>query len=152
LPHHSSRLSGAVSGRQAFALARCEVARFSNGELYLRLGAPVADNVCGLLGSLASAAALSEIVELAHNAALRIVVAHVQSAKSLPAFSDHLPHELRAWSEEFIARYCPGAADAALELRVGEPHEQVLDVLRESGCDLVALGWSQDLTRALVEI
>jgi nucleotide-binding universal stress UspA family protein len=98
-------------------------------------------------GTPASAAALSEIVELAHNAALRIVVAHVQSAKSLPAFSDHLPHEVRAWSEEFIARYCPGAADAALELRVGEPQEQVLDVLRESGCDLVALAWSQDLTR-----
>ncbi len=53
LSHHSSLLSGAESGRQAFAPARCEVARFSNGELYLRLGAPVADCVCGLLGSLA---------------------------------------------------------------------------------------------------
>ena len=96
-------------------------------------------------GSPASAAALSDIVELAHRAALRIVVAHVQGPRSLPAFSDHLPHEVRAWSEEFIARHCPGAAEATLELRVGEPHEHVLDILRDTSCDLVALGWRQEL-------
>jgi nucleotide-binding universal stress UspA family protein len=96
-------------------------------------------------GTPASAAALSEIVELAHRAALRIVVAHVQRPISIPAFSDHLPHEVRAWSEEFIARQCPGAAEATLELRVGEPHERLLDILRETGCDLVALGWRQGL-------
>ncbi len=34
-------------------LAPCEFSRFCNGELYLRLGAPVANRVCGVLGSLA---------------------------------------------------------------------------------------------------
>jgi ribose-phosphate pyrophosphokinase len=53
LPNHSSLLSGALSARQASTVATCEVARFSNGELYLRLGAPAADRICGLLGSLA---------------------------------------------------------------------------------------------------
>lgn len=106
---------------------------------------PIESVLVPLDGTASSAEALREIVELAANAELRIVVAHVQQARSLPPFSDHLPHEVRAWSEEFMARYCPSAIDAALELRVGEPHEHVLDILRASGCDLVALGWSQDL-------
>jgi hypothetical protein len=98
-------------------------------------------------GTAASAAALREIVELASGAELRIVVAHVHLRRALPAFSDHLPHEVRAWSEEFIARYCPGATDATLESRVGDgkPQEHVLDILRQGSCDLVALGWRQDL-------
>lgn len=108
---------------------------------------PIESVLVPLDGTAPSAAALQEIVELASNAELQIVVAHVQQERSLPAFSDHLPHEVRAWSEEFIARHCPFAADAALELRVGEPHEHVLDILRRSRCDLVALGWSQDLAR-----
>ena len=108
---------------------------------------PIESVLVPLDGTAPSAAALQEIVELAANAELQIVVAHVQQERSLPAFSDHLPHEVRAWSEEFIARYCPFATDAALELRVGEPHEHLLDILRRSRCDLVALGWSQDLAR-----
>ena len=98
-------------------------------------------------GTAASATALQEIVALASDAEIQIVVAHVHQERSLPAFSDHLPHEVRAWSEEFIARYCPSASEVTLELRVGEPHEHLLDILRRSGCDLVALGWSQDLAR-----
>lgn len=97
-------------------------------------------------GTAANAAALQKIVELALSAELRIVVAHVHPERSLPAFSDHLPHEVRAWREEFIASHLPAAIDATLELRVGEPHEHLLDILRRSRCDLVALGWSQDLT------
>ncbi len=106
---------------------------------------PIVSVLVPLDGTASSAEALSEIVELAASTELRIVVAHVQQPWSLPPFSDHLPHEVRAWSEEFLARYCPSAIDAALELRVGEPHEHVLDILRASGCDLVVLGWSQDL-------
>jgi nucleotide-binding universal stress UspA family protein len=98
-------------------------------------------------GTAASAAALEEFLELAHDAALRIVVAHVLGTNTLPAFSDHLPHEARAWSDEFIARHCPTAPGATLELRVGEPREHLLDILRQSACDLVALGWRQDLAR-----
>ena len=84
-------------------------------------------------------------MRLAADATVEIVVAHVHEERTLPAFSDHLAHEVRAWSEEFLARNCPSAPDATLELRVGEPHEHVLDILHHSGCDLVALGWSQDL-------
>ncbi len=98
-------------------------------------------------GTTASAAALRETVEFARSAAAEITVAHVQERDSIPPFEDHLAHEVDAWSKEFIARYCPSATDAMLELRVrdGEPDEHVLDILRRSRCDLVALGWSQDL-------
>jgi hypothetical protein len=98
-------------------------------------------------GTDENAAALDGLVRLAHDTAVEIVVAHVYEARALPAFSDQVVHEVRAWSEEFIARNCPGAPDATLELRVGEPHEHLLDILRGSGCDLVALGWSQDLAQ-----
>jgi nucleotide-binding universal stress UspA family protein len=98
-------------------------------------------------GTTASAAALRETVEFARSATAEITVAHVQERDSLPPFDDHRAHEVDAWSKEFIARYCPSATDATLELRVrdGEPDEHVLDILRRSRCDLVALGWSQDL-------
>jgi len=98
-------------------------------------------------GGTGSAAAVEEIVRIARGTAVEVVVAHVHQTTALPAFSDHLAHEVRAWSEEFIARNCPAAPDAILELRVGEPHEHVLDIARSSGCDLVALGWKQDLAR-----
>jgi Universal stress protein family len=100
-------------------------------------------------GTTASAAALREVVELASSAERLVVVAHVHEKRSLPAFSDQLPHEVRAWTEEFLARYCPTATDATFESRVedGKPDEHVLDILRRTRCDLVALGWSQDLAR-----
>jgi nucleotide-binding universal stress UspA family protein len=96
-------------------------------------------------GTSASTAALQEIMELAATAAVKVVVAHVYDERSLPAFSDQLPHEVRAWREEFIARHCPPASAASLELRVGKPQEHLLDILRTGNCDLVALGWSQSL-------
>jgi nucleotide-binding universal stress UspA family protein len=110
-------------------------------------GGPIERILVPLDGTASSAAALEEIVALAFDAAVEIVVAHVHQAHALPAFSNHLAHEVRAWSDEFIARNCPGAPNAGLELRVGEPHDHILDILRHSGCDLVALGWSQDLAR-----
>jgi len=113
---------------------------------------PIQSVLVPLDGTAASSAALREVIELASGAELRVVVAHVHQARSLPVFSDHLPHEVRAWSEEFMARHVPAALDATLELRVGEPHEHVLDICRHCGCDLVALGWSQDLGRGRAAI
>lgn len=107
---------------------------------------PIARILVPLDGTAGSALALEEIIQVASGAAVEIVVAHVHTSGALPAFSDHLAHEVRAWSEEFIARNCPAAAEATLEQRVGEPTQQILDILRRSGCDLVALAWNQDLT------
>jgi nucleotide-binding universal stress UspA family protein len=99
-----------------------------------------------LNGETQGTAAVQDVMQLAANVMPQVVLAHVYDERSLPAFSDQLSHEVRAWREEFIARHCPPGLDARLELRVGEPHEHLLDVLRRSACDLVALSWSQDLT------
>ena len=53
LPEHWPLVAQTPSSPSPCALVPCEPARFSNGELYLRLPAPVADRVCGVLGSLA---------------------------------------------------------------------------------------------------
>ena len=51
-----------------------------------------------------------------------------------------------AWTREFIHRYCPwGIGDVQLETRIGRIGELVPIVAEECGCDLIALGWSQQL-------
>ena len=102
---------------------RCARGRWCGGRAIERILVPPD-------GTAGSAAALEEIVQLACDTAVEIIVAHVHQERALPAFSDHLAHEVRAWSEEFIARNCPTALDATLKLRVGEPPEHVLDILR----------------------
>ena len=53
LPEYYPLLRRELSGRSAPALGGCEFARFPNGELYVRIGGPVAARVCAVLGSLA---------------------------------------------------------------------------------------------------
>jgi ribose-phosphate pyrophosphokinase len=53
LPEYYPLLARELNGRSAPALGRCEFARFANGELYVRIGGPVAGRVCAVLGSLA---------------------------------------------------------------------------------------------------
>ena len=52
----------------------------------------------------------------------------------------------RRGNQEFLARYCPwGVGLVGLETRVGSAAAVVPAVAEETGCDLIALGWSQDL-------
>lgn len=53
LPEYQPLLAHELNGRSAPALGRCEFARFSNRELYVRIGDPVADRMCAVLGSMA---------------------------------------------------------------------------------------------------
>ncbi|MGO9319537.1 MAG: ribose-phosphate diphosphokinase [Solirubrobacteraceae bacterium] len=53
LPQYRPTLSGELIERSTLALGRCEIARFANGELYVRIGDPVAGRICGIWGSLA---------------------------------------------------------------------------------------------------
>ena len=67
LPGHSSLVDRALSEQESCVLEPCELSRFSNGELYLRLGAPVEGRVCGVLGSLAPPdAQMLSVLLLAH--------------------------------------------------------------------------------------
>jgi nucleotide-binding universal stress UspA family protein len=99
-------------------------------------------------GTTATAAALRKAIDLACRSAVDVVVLHVHPEESLPLFEDQPQHEHPAWEAEFLARYCPSLPHGSrLEVRVGEPGEHVLDVAAEVGADLVALGWSRDLSR-----
>ncbi|HYM45244.1 MAG TPA: ribose-phosphate diphosphokinase [Solirubrobacteraceae bacterium] len=53
LPEHDPLLGRALTERSAPARGSCELSRFPNGELYVRIGSPVAARVCAVLGSLA---------------------------------------------------------------------------------------------------
>ena len=62
------------------------------------------------------------------------------------SFTDQPQHEGEAWNQEFLARYCPwGVGLVRFETRVGSAAAVVPAVAEETGCDLIALGWSQDL-------
>ncbi|MFI4985487.1 MAG: ribose-phosphate diphosphokinase [Solirubrobacterales bacterium] len=53
LPEHGQLLPRELNERSAPALGSCTFSRFSNAELYVRVGSPVANRVCAVLGSLA---------------------------------------------------------------------------------------------------
>jgi nucleotide-binding universal stress UspA family protein len=105
-----------------------------------------------------TAAALRATIELAHDTGVEVVALHVLHDGSLPLFSDQPQHEADAWRHEFLARHAPRPERLRLETRVGVAAEHVRAVAAESGADLIAVGWSQDLTagraavvRALLE-
>ncbi len=99
-----------------------------------------------LEGTLSSSLAPRDVIELAKHARLEVVVLHVHQERQLPAFTDQPQHEDLAWTEEFIARYCPwGLGVVRLEVRVGRCEEIVPRVAEESEADLIALGWAQEL-------
>jgi nucleotide-binding universal stress UspA family protein len=91
--------------------------------------------------------ALENTMAIAESADLETVILHVHDEWSVPSFEDQPHYDVEAWAEEFIARWVPGArAGTAIELRVGTPEEQILDVARDVGADMIAMGWSQDLS------
>jgi len=106
-----------------------------------------------LEGTTSTSLAPRSLVEVARSANVDVVVLHVHEADSIPAFTDQPQHEQIAWAREFVARYCPwGIGSVRLETRVGRSDELVPLVAEELGCDLIALGWGQELapTRAPV--
>jgi nucleotide-binding universal stress UspA family protein len=106
-----------------------------------------------LEGSLSSSLAPRPLFELARGARVDVLALHIHDEDSIPAFTDQPQHERPAWAAEFVRRYCPWGIEAVrLETRVGRTGELIPVVAAESGCDLIALGWSQELSpgRALV--
>jgi nucleotide-binding universal stress UspA family protein len=93
------------------------------------------------------------IFELSAEATVEAVALHVYEEDALPAFTDQPQHEQEAWAREFLARYSPaGLGTVRLETRVGRSDELVPLVADEAGCDLVALGWSQELASGRAQV
>jgi nucleotide-binding universal stress UspA family protein len=77
---------------------------------------------------------------------LEVLVLHVHSPETVPAFADHAPHAASAWGEEFLARYMsPPDHRVTLLRRLGVPADDIVAVAHEVSADLIALSWKQDL-------
>jgi nucleotide-binding universal stress UspA family protein len=99
-----------------------------------------------LEGTVSSSLAPRTIFELAAGAEIDVLALHVHDEESIPAFTDQPQHEQQTWTREFLRRYCPwGFGAVRLETRVGRSGELIPAVAEERGCDLIALGWSQEL-------
>ncbi len=98
-------------------------------------------------GLVSSSLAPRWLFDPAREAGIDVVALHIHDEESIPAFTDQPQHEQLAWTAEFVRRYCPwGIDDVRLETRVGRIGELIPLVATESSCDLIALGWSQELS------
>lgn len=95
-------------------------------------------------GTAESAEAVRQTVDLLAVEGVEVVVLHVFDAKNVPHFWDQAGHAERAWSQEFVARFC-GPHDVRLVLRAGTAGDRLLDAAIDERADLVVLGWSQQL-------
>ena len=96
-------------------------------------------------GSLESAETVTWLVSMFHESGADIVVLHVFDRATVPKFWDQPVHAQQSWVEEFLRRYCD-QPDVRMVLRSGNPGEHILDIAVTEHADLIALGWSQDLS------
>jgi nucleotide-binding universal stress UspA family protein len=97
--------------------------------------------------------ALEEVVRLAENPELHVVMLRLLDEVSIPAFEDQPYYDVEAWADEFLARWVPGAAsDTAVEVRIGDPSDLVISVTDEVGADIVAIGRRRDVPAAAAPI
>ena len=97
--------------------------------------------------------ALGDIIDAAHRRKLEVVVLHLHSPATVPAFSDHEPHDTRAWDQEFLARHLAFAPDRVRVLRrVGAPADDVPTAAETTGAELIVLVWSQNLAKGRAQV
>lgn len=96
---------------------------------------------------------LSDIIDAAHRRKLEIIVLHLHSPATVPAFSDHEPHGTRAWDQEFLARHVAAPHDRVRVLRyLGTPADDVLAVAEGTGAELIVLVWGQSLAEGRARV
>jgi nucleotide-binding universal stress UspA family protein len=99
-----------------------------------------------LEGTAESSRSLDDTIGLAHRHQLEVLVRHVHSPATVPAFADHEPHATRAWDAEFLNRHLSAPHDRVRLLRrLGVAAEDVVAAARETSADLVVLAWNQEL-------
>ena len=96
-------------------------------------------------GTAESAETVAGTVAIFAASGADIVALHVFDETKVPKFWDQAAHARKSWDEEFLARYCHHP-DARLEVRSGSPGENILDVAATEQADLIALGWTQNLS------
>jgi nucleotide-binding universal stress UspA family protein len=104
-------------------------------------------------GTTDTAHALHDIITLAHAHRLEILVLHVYSPDTVPAFSDHAPHATHAREREFLSRNVAAPHDRVRLLHhLGVAADDIAAVARETKADLIALAWRQNLTRGSAHV
>ena len=104
-------------------------------------------------GTSESAQALREIITLAHVHRLEVLVLHVYSPDTVPAFSNHAPHATHAREREFLSRNVAPPHDRVTLLhRLGVAADDIAMVSRETSADLIALAWRQNLIRGSAHV
>jgi nucleotide-binding universal stress UspA family protein len=97
--------------------------------------------------------ALSDIIDAADRRKLEIIVLHLHSPATVPAFSNHEPYGTRVWDQEFLARHLPFPADRVRVLRrVGTPADDVPALAEVTGAELIVLIWSQSLAKGRARV
>jgi nucleotide-binding universal stress UspA family protein len=100
-----------------------------------------------LEGTPASSLAPRALLALTGPAELDLLALHIHEQDTIPAFTDQPQHEHHSWTHEFLQRYLPShQGEVRLETRVGRSGELIPDMAEELGCDLIALGWLQQLS------
>jgi nucleotide-binding universal stress UspA family protein len=97
--------------------------------------------VIAMKGTRRNAVSLERAVTLTVGVDVDVVVVHVDDESTIPMFSDQVQHETAAYTDEFLARYAPGAPQARVALRVGAIAEQIIGVVNAEVPDILALGW-----------
>lgn len=92
-----------------------------------------------------AARAAARAVDLFAGPGIDVVALHVFDAGTVPRFLDRAEHDLGPWAHEFLAR-CGGALGARMDLRTGRASDQVVAATAGGAVDLLALGWSRDLS------
>lgn len=96
-------------------------------------------------GDPQTSATVSDIVTRAASAGAWTGAVHVFDAQTTPAFWDQAAHTRPAWTDEFQRRHLP--AGDGIDLRSGDPAEQLLDAAHKEDVDLIVIGWRHHLSR-----
>lgn len=98
-------------------------------------------------GTPRNARHLRSTIELAAQTDLELVALHVDDEGSIPTFSDQLHYDVEVYAKEFLERYVPGLTEVRLELRIGDPAEQILATAESTGAHAIASGFSPSRPR-----
>ena len=116
-------------------------------------GARVTRVLTPLEGTNESSQAIADMLALAARRGVDILVLHVHTPDAVPPFQDQPHHQVEAWEQEFLARFVSGPhARVEISQHVGAPAERVVAVARDAEADLMALGWSQNLSPGRAEV
>lgn len=102
-------------------------------------------------GTEASANAARRLVALFTGSGVEIVILHVFSGETVPAFWESTRDDFDEWSRDFLVHFAE-EYDAEVHIRSGVPGHKVLDVGSTHEIDLIVLEWAQHLTPGRAEV